>query len=87
MLPEENQPMGMEAVGTIKNIFPFPCRWKMSQDGRQPWMENNLGLKTTLDGRQPWMEDNLRWKKTFDGRQSWMEEDLVLRRSENAKSC
>ena len=41
--------------------------WKMTLDGRQPWMEDNFGWNTTFDGRQPLMEDDHWWKMTFEG--------------------
>ena len=37
--------------------------WKMTLNGRQPWMEDDLGWKTTWDGIHYW------WKETLDGRQ------------------
>ena len=39
-------------------------------DGKQHWMEGDLGWKTTLAGRQPWMEYNL------DGKQPLLEDNL-----------
>ena len=50
--------------------------WKMTFNGRQSLMEDNLQWKTTFDGRQLLMEDNLQWKTTFDGRWPSMEDDL-----------
>ena len=34
-------------------------RIKLTFDGRQPLMEDNLGWKTIFDGKQPLMEDDL----------------------------
>ena len=59
----------------------------ITQNGKQPWMEDYLECKTTLDRGRHWMEDDLGWKKildgkdlgwkrTLDGRQPRMEDDL-----------
>ena len=51
-------------------------RSKMTFDGRQPLLEDDLWWETTYDGRRPLMEDDLCWKTTFDGRRPSVEDDL-----------
>ena len=45
--------------------------WKMTFQGRQQFVEDNIHGKTTFN------EKNLRWKTTDDGRQPSMEDNLL----------
>ena len=51
----------------------------MTCDGRQPWINEDLGWKTTLGGRQSWMEDNIWWMTPFDRGQPLIQDDLQSR--------